>query len=122
MSKSSPSPSSVGNHKGLWALGALLLLLASGCGAHEGDHPSYGDAGSAGGAGGSSNPEDSGTQSAPSGCSEGHVRECRITIKQASGVTSCWDGLQLCQNGVWSRCMDPDDVELADPSLMEGTR
>lgn len=98
----------------------FVALTASGCGAAEGERPDY--AGDLGEGGAMGTDTGSGTNGHGSSCPEGTVRDCRITIHQANGVTSCWDGVQLCENGSWSRCMDPDDVESADPSLLEAPR
>lgn len=48
------------------------------------------------------------TSSAREGCAEDDVRSCTITIKQASGVVSCWTGVEVCSNGAWGECLDMD--------------
>lgn len=35
-------------------------------------------------------------------------RECSITVKQASGVKSCFTGFQYCDDGYWTECLDPE--------------
>ena len=39
---------------------------------------------------------------------ESNERECTIYITQASGVTSCFQGIQYCSDGTWTECLDPD--------------
>lgn len=98
-----------------------VLALGTGCGAED-SHPDY-DGGALGAGGSDSDdPRNSDTHSHQGSCPEGSVRDCRITIHQASGVTSCWDGVQFCEDGTWGGCMNPDDVESADPTVMEPSR
>ncbi len=48
----------------------------------------------------------------PLGCVEEAQRECVIVIEQASGVRSCWKGVQFCVDGAWSDCL----VQSNEPS------
>lgn len=40
-------------------------------------------------------------------CEEGEQRECSIVIHQASGVKSCFTGVEFCVDGEWSDCLEP---------------
>lgn len=76
---------------------ALACALALGCSGST-ETPAHYD-GSAGGADGSDGP------STPP-CNHGAQKTCSVTTILASGVKSCWQGTQTCENGVWGACQD----------------
>lgn len=86
-------------------LAALFLAQAAiGCAAESEDRPEAWNEGTS---------EAPLTESAaPLGCVEETQRECTIVIEQASGVRSCWKGVQFCVDGAWSECtaVDADDA------------
>lgn len=98
----------------LAALGAVAVLV--GCSGAP-DRPPVTDVGeggaAAGGAGGASATGTGGSTTQPlsnTGCTDGVARECKVRLPSHNGVTNCFVGVQLCDNGAWGKCMDPADV------------
>lgn len=48
-------------------------------------------------------------------CELGMQRPCGFTVDQESGVVSCYQGRQVCDDGIWSDCQDGSIVKIADP-------
>ncbi|GEM_PF-2911024 len=44
-------------------------------------------------------------------CTEMQVRECRIELGAQGAVRNCFVGLQLCRDGRWGPCQEPDALE-----------
>ena len=44
------------------------------------------------------------------GCVDGVVKECRVELPETAGVKNCAEGLMLCQDGTWSDCSRPDEI------------
>lgn len=60
---------------------------------------------------GVSGPREVTTDVAYGPCQDGYVRECTVVLPSQNGVKNCVYGLQLCEEGVWSECLDPEDME-----------
>ena len=39
-------------------------------------------------------------------CTDGDVRECKVTLPTQGGVANCFTGVQDCVNGRWNDCHD----------------
>jgi hypothetical protein len=37
-------------------------------------------------------------------CDDGAMRECRVFLGEHNGVTSCFEGVQICRDGTWGAC------------------
>lgn len=48
-------------------------------------------------------------------CQLGEERPCGFTVDQESGVVSCYQGRQVCDDGTWSSCQDGSIVKIPDP-------
>lgn len=86
------------------ALISSVLLLACGGPERETAAP-WGGGGGEGGLGGQGNVISVGT----CGSGEAEDRECKVYHRQANGVTSCFVGIQYCDGGSWSDCIDPNN-------------
>lgn len=90
----------------LWSSLALLAFGAVACGADVGDAPpldrSETDAAFA---------TSQATVSSSGPCDDGVVEECTIYVNSASGTQQCFPGLKVCDEGRFTRCLDPADVE-----------
>jgi hypothetical protein len=98
------------------ALGAGIFVGAlnlTGCGSGDSRRPtvkpptSQGGEGGAGPGLGGAGPGSSGGRSGAPDCDEGEQKECTVYVQQASGVTSCWYGIQFCVDGEFTECLDP---------------
>lgn len=89
-----------------WVVLAASATLFS-CGGPERETPGRWDGGGGGegGLGGQSNVISVGN----CGDSEAEDRPCKVYHQQANGVTSCFNGIQYCDGGRWSDCIDPDN-------------
>jgi len=76
---------------------ALVAIFITGCGPGEDTHSGISGTGGSGGQGGG------GSGGGPP-CSPGATRDCHITLGQHNNVLSCFDGVQTCNDGVWSAC------------------
>lgn len=77
-----------------------VVLVVVGCSGADGERAPLAPGGG-GGAGGASGDGDG-------ACEEGDRRSCKVVIHQASGVTSCWEGEQICLEAQWSDCVVTD--------------
>ncbi len=82
---------------------AATALVMFGCSASE-EAPPPGWDGTSSENGGASGGEVPGTP-----CEDGVEKDCSITVEQANGVKSCWQGKQTCENGIWQRCLETED-------------
>ncbi len=48
-------------------------------------------------------------------CSEGEQRDCSITLTQANGVLSCYQGVQACEAGHFGACENGKKIQQVDP-------
>jgi hypothetical protein len=88
-----------------WVVLAASATLFS-CGGPERETPGrWNGGGGEGGLGGQSNVISVGN----CGDSEAEDRPCKVYHQQANGVTSCFNGIQYCDGGRWSDCIDPDN-------------
>jgi hypothetical protein len=71
------------------------VLSGAGGEGQGGEGQGGGGAGGAGGTGGST-----------AVCVDGMKKDCHITLGQHNGVTSCYNGVQVCQGGKWGPCGD----------------
>ncbi len=71
-----------------------------------------GNEGGLGSTGGSSSiPGDSGDSGTSSGpCTVGDSRSCRVVLGVYLGQESCFVGMQYCDTGTWTPCIDPRDA------------
>lgn len=46
---------------------------------------------------------------ADAGCEEGATRHCKVTLAVHGKVTSCFEGVRICEDGEWGNCTDPPD-------------
>jgi hypothetical protein len=44
-------------------------------------------------------------------CTDMQVRDCRVELGAQGAVRNCFVGLQLCRDGKWGPCQEPDEVE-----------
>src|SRR5690606_15705477 len=49
-------------------------------------------------------------------CEIGEDRVCGQTIEQANGIMTCYRGLQVCEEGQWSKCQDGVVTKESDPT------
>ena len=92
----------------------LAVPLLTGCGNDEGPAPapapttsatSLSESKATGGAGSAQvSPDDS-------KCTNLQVRECSVKLSAQGAVQNCFVGLQLCSDGVWGTCQEPDRIE-----------
>lgn len=54
---------------------------------------------------------DLGAQTAPTTCTAGTSRECVIELPSQDGIKNCTVGVQLCEGGKWTSCLDPANVD-----------
>jgi len=47
-------------------------------------------------------------------CDEGATRHCRVVLGVHGKVTSCFEGVRVCQDGEWGNCGSPPDDEDGD--------
>src|SRR5688572_24632734 len=52
-------------------------------------------------------------------CDQDEQRECGITLDQGDGLVTCYRGVQFCQDGMWSSCIDGEVTTEADPTSPE---
>lgn len=91
-------------------LSALVLL--AGCQSETPDKP--GPSGvdmSTGGEGGGTST--STTEEGP--CEDGAKRTCKVDLGTHHGITSCFEGEQICTDGEWGDCLDPTDPRPPPP-------
>lgn len=102
-------------------LPALLVVMIGACSSGEntpgmagGYDPSRQDGGST--STGGRNPRDSGTGvSGDSGtvvgnCTIGDSQACRVVLGIYNGQESCFVGMQYCDTGIWTSCIDKRDA------------
>lgn len=87
---------------------AVISMIASGCGNEEENRPT-GALNLGGGTGFGGAVLSIGT------CDESdEARECKVYHHQANGVTSCFSGVQFCEDGQWSDCLASDSEPSAE--------
>lgn len=65
--------------------------------------------GSGGGTGTATGTDDTGP------CEDGATRACKVDLGTHHGVTSCFEGVQTCAEGVWGACEEAADVSPPPP-------
>jgi hypothetical protein len=45
-------------------------------------------------------------------CADGSVQACTIRLKSHAGVTQCFDGMSVCEDGRWGECLEIEELEL----------
>ena len=122
-----PGASRLEPHAWLMTLTRSLVVVASLCAAFNGcsgkeQAPAYAAPGhGSGGAGGQAgNGSVGGTSSTSSGggssdvqagaCTVGDSRGCRVVLSVYEGQESCFVGMQYCDTGTWTLCVDPRDA------------
>jgi hypothetical protein len=43
-------------------------------------------------------------------CVDGQVHECHVTLSAQGAVQNCFVGLQLCTDGQWGPCLEPNAI------------
>lgn len=90
-------------------VGALLTaVLALACSSGEGP-PQLGNG----------VPSRSNYRSGP--CEAGAEHHCSATLNQANGAITCWEGKQVCEDGVWGPCLGELTVRAEPSGLRQST-
>ncbi len=85
---------------------SLLLAFACGCSGDDsaGNYDAYSGEGGA-------LPFFGATTQSGACDTEASRRTCSVYVQQANGVKSCFQGIQYCEQGVWTQCLESTDSE-----------